>query len=130
MPKNYSLDLRQKVMQFYTESQHKSKTCRTFNIARSTLDDWILLEKNTGQLKQQKSDKVGRPKMIKDWEAFKLFVEMTPFNQAKELVPLFELKFGYPISYAVILLGLHRLGWSQKRATTATSKRRKLMSSL
>lgn len=129
MPKNYSLDLRQKVMQFYIESQHKSKTCKTFNIARSTLDDWILLEKNTGQLKQQKSDKVGRPKMIKDWEAFKHFVEITPFNQAKELVPLFELKFGYPISYAVILLGLHRLGWSQQRTAVSAVKRRKLVNS-
>ena len=126
MPKNYSLDLRKKVMQFYTESQHKSKTCRTFNMARSTLDDWILLEKNTGELKQQKSDKVGRPKMIKDWEAFKNFVEMTPFTQAKELVPLFELKFGYSISYAVVLLGLHRLGWSQKRMSASTVKRRRV----
>lgn len=130
MQKNYSLDLREKVMQFYTESNHKSKTCRTFNIARSTLDDWILLEKNTGQLKQQKSDKVGRPKMIKDWEAFKRFVETTPFTRAKELVPLFELEFGYPISYAVILLGLHRLGWSQKKAATTVTKRRKMMSTV
>ncbi len=60
MPKTYSVDLCEKVVQFYKESQYKSKMCELFNITRTTLDDWILLEQQTGQLKQPKSQNAGR----------------------------------------------------------------------
>ena len=102
MPKTYSVDLREKAMQFYKESKHKSKTCELFNIARTTLDDWILLEQQTGQLKQPKSPNMGRPSCILDLQAFEAFVKK-PFTQAKDLVSLFELRFGYSVSYQVIL---------------------------
>ena len=78
MPKIYSVDLREKVMQFYEENNHKSYTCKTFKISRTTLDDWILLQNTTGQLKQPKIN-AGRPTKIKDMSAFKQFVESTPF---------------------------------------------------
>ena len=55
MPKIYSVDLREKAMQFYKKSKHKSKTCEIFNIARTTLGDWMAIEQQTGQPKQSKS---------------------------------------------------------------------------
>ncbi len=84
MPKIYSVDLREKVMQYYRNSQHKSQTCKTYNIARTTLDDWIKLEQKTDQLQQPKPINIGRPLIIKDMQAFKIFVENTEFSQAKE----------------------------------------------
>ena len=122
MPKTYSVDLREKVMQFYKETQHKSKTCELFNIARTTLDDWILLEKQTGQLKQPKSENVGRPSRIHDLNTFKSFVETTNFSQAKDLVPLFESHFGYAVGYQVILKALNKLGWTRKKRVFSTDK--------
>ena len=110
MPKTYSVDLREKVMQFYKESKHKSKTCELFNIARTTLDDWILLEQQTGQLKQPKSPNMGRPSCILDLQAF------------KDLVPLFALHFGYSVSYQVILGALNRMGWTRKKRVFSTNK--------
>ena len=122
MPKIYSEDLRQKVMEFYKKSNHKSNPCTTFNIARTTLDDWILLEQQTGQLAQPKLLNVGRPSSIKDWQAFKVFVENTRFSQAKDLVALFEIQFGYPVTYDVILAALHKLGWTHKKRVFSTDK--------
>ncbi|WP_151960587.1 IS630 transposase-related protein [Acinetobacter bereziniae] len=122
MPKIYSEDLRQKVMEFYKKSNHKSNTCTTFNIARTTLDDWILLEQQTGQLAQPKLVNVGRPSSIKDWQAFKVFVENTKFSQAKDLVALFEVQFGYSVTYDVILAALHKLGWTHKKRVSSTDK--------
>ncbi|WP_326519600.1 IS630 transposase-related protein [Acinetobacter sp. CAAS 2-6] len=122
MPKIYSVDLREKVMLFYKETHHKSKTCELFNIARTTLDDWILLEQKTGQLKQPKPHNAGRPSVIKDVQAFKKFVETTKFSQAKDLVPLFEKQFGYPVGYHVILKALHKLGWTHKKRVFSTDK--------
>lgn len=114
MPKIYSVDLREKIMQFYKENNHKSYTCKTFKISRTTLDDWILLQNTTGELKQPKIN-AGRPTKIKDMDAFKQFVETTPFSQVKDLVPLFEQKFGYPILYSNLLKAIHRLGWTRKK---------------
>lgn len=122
MPKIYSEDLRQKVMESYKKSKHKSNTCTTFNIARTTLDDWILLEQQTGQLAQPKLVNVGRRSSIKDWQAFKVFVENTEFSQAKDLVPLFEIQFGYAITYDVMLAALHKLGWTHKKRVSSTDK--------
>ena len=122
MPKTYSVDLREKVMQFYKETQHKSKTCEIFNIARTTLDDWILLEQKTGQLKQPKAQNAGRPSCILDLQAFEHFVKTTPFTQAKDLVALFESRFGYSVSYQVILGALNRMGWTHKKRVFSTSK--------
>lgn len=78
-------------MQQYRESQNKSQTCHLFRIARTTLDDWLKLEQQTGQLQQPKVTTSGRPANIKDMQAFKAFVETTEFSQAKELLPLFEI---------------------------------------
>ena len=122
MPKTYSVDLREKVMQFYKESQHKSKTCELFHIARTTLDDWILLEQQTGQLKQPKSPKAGRPSRILDLRAFEHFIKNTPFTQAKDLVPLFEQHFGYSVGYHVILKALNKMGWTRKKRVSFTDK--------
>ena len=69
-------------------TQHKSKTCEIFDIARTTLDNQILLEKQTGQLKLPKPKNAGRLSYICDLNAFKYFIEGTQFSQAKELVPL------------------------------------------
>ena len=122
MPKTYSVDLREKVMQFYKESKHKSKTCELFHIARTTLDDWILLEQQTGQLKQPKSPNAGRPSKILDLQAFEHFVKQTPFTQAKDLVPLFEQHFGYSVGYHVILKTLNKMGWTRKKRVFSTDK--------
>ena len=52
------------------KNNHKSYTCRTFKISKTTLDDWILLQNTTGQLKQHKIN-AGRPTKIKNMNAFK-----------------------------------------------------------
>ena len=121
MPTTYSVDLREKVMQFYKESQHKSKTCELFHIAQTTLDDWILLEQETSQLKQSKSN-AGRPSKILDLQAFGAFIKTIPFTHAKDLVPLFALRFGYNTSYQVILGALNRMGWTRKKRIFSIKK--------
>ncbi len=76
MTKTYSVDLREKVMQFYKESQHKSKTCELFNIARTTLDDWILSYSNSRLVSSNSLNlkNAGRPSRIRYLQAFKHFV--------------------------------------------------------
>ena len=122
MPKPYSNDLRQKVLDFYKKSGHKSNTCSVFGIGRMTLDRWIELERVQGHVNRPHPEKAGRPYKIKDLTAFKKFVEDTQFSQAKELVPLFEKQFGYAVRYSNILFALKKLGWSRKKRVFSTDK--------
>ncbi|MFV5373673.1 helix-turn-helix domain-containing protein [Acinetobacter calcoaceticus] len=107
----YSLDFRQIVMAAYKQTQHKTKVCKQFQIARSTLDEWILLEKITQGLKPLPVIRTGRPFSINDLKSFEDFVKSTPFSKIRELIEPFEERFGYKVSYAILWRGLKKIGW-------------------
>ncbi|MFW2162501.1 IS630 transposase-related protein [Acinetobacter beijerinckii] len=111
----YSLDLRKKVMAAYLQTKHKSKVCQQFNIARSTLDEWISLEKNTKDLKPLPAVRNGRPFTIKDLKSFEEFVDTTPYKRIQDLLEPFEQKFGYKISYSILWRGLSKIGRIKKQ---------------
>lgn len=50
----YSVDLREKALEFYYECNNITKTCKTFKITRSTLYHWIKLHTETGNLEPKK----------------------------------------------------------------------------
>lgn len=114
MPKIHSTEFRKIVMDHYKGSLHKSNTCKTFKVSRSTLDHWIHLEDSTGNLSQPKIIS-GRPFMIKDIEAFKIFFKTTPFIHIKDLIPIFEQKFGYKITYSALLNTINKLNLVDKK---------------
>ena len=102
-------------MMAYHQAKHKSKVCQTFNIARSTLDEWIKLEKETQSLQPLPKVSIGRPFTIKDMQSFEAFVKATPFSKISDLLEPFEQKFGYQISYAVLWRGLKKIGYMQQK---------------
>ena len=114
----YTLDFRKKVMTVYHQTQHKSNVCKKFKIARSTLDEWIALEKETQDLKPLPPIRTGRPFSIQDLDSFKAFVNNTQFSKIGDLLEPFEQKFGYQISYAVLWRGLKKIGYIQKKGNS------------
>lgn len=110
----YSLDLREKVMAAYRQTGHKSKVCKEFHIARTTLDKWIMLEKKTQALIPLPAIRHGRPFSIKDMESFEEFIKTTRFNQIRDLIEPFEQRFGYHVSYSVLWRGLNKIGYTKK----------------
>ncbi|RSQ73391.1 IS630 transposase-related protein [Acinetobacter baumannii] len=110
----YSLDFRQNVMAAYKQTQHKSKVCKQFKIARSTLDEWIALEETTQDLKPLPLTRTGRPFSIYDLKSFEDFVKSTPFSKIRELIDPFEHRFDYKVSYSILWRGLKKIGWKNK----------------
>ncbi|MDC5597624.1 IS630 transposase-related protein [Acinetobacter baumannii] len=110
----YSLDFRQEVITTYKQMQHKTKVCKQFKIARSTLDEWIALEKKTQDLKPLPAIRTGRPFSITDLKSFEEFVKATRFSKISELIEPFEQKFGYKVSYAILWRGLKKIGWKNR----------------
>lgn len=96
-------------MEAYHLTKHKTNICKQFNIARSTLDEWILLEKTTKSLQPLPAIRNGRPCKIKDLDSFKFFVNTTPYNKIIDLLEPFEQKFGYKITYSILWRGLKKI---------------------
>lgn len=46
----YSVDLREKAIEYYNECKNATKTCNIFKIARSTLYSWVNLHTEQGSL--------------------------------------------------------------------------------
>lgn len=116
-----STDLRTRVIAAYEISLNKRQVCLQFNIARTTLDDWIKLKAQTGCLDQVKWDRGPKTK-IKDWDEFRTFVEQASFDTVKQLVPLYEQYFKQPIEYKTLLRAIHRIGWTAKKRLLVTGK--------
>ncbi|OTG96629.1 hypothetical protein B9T24_07860 [Acinetobacter sp. ANC 4654] len=114
MPK-YSLEVRKEAIQAYKKTDYKVAVCKEFNISRVTLDAWIKLEEETGELHPKPSKNRGAPSHIKDWNKFQVFVKKTKFQNISDLVPLFEQEFGYTVSYAVLVRAIHVLGLRRRR---------------
>ncbi|MCJ8160789.1 helix-turn-helix domain-containing protein [Acinetobacter zhairhuonensis] len=114
MPR-YSMEVRKAAIQAYKITDYKVAVCKQFNISRVTLDAWIKLEEETGDLVPKPSDKRGAPSHIKDWTEFQVFVKKTKFQNISDLVPLFEQEFGYSVSYAVLVRAIHVLGLRRRR---------------
>lgn len=108
-----SNDLRMRVIEAYERIGNKRHVCQTFNIARTTLDDWIKLKAETGSLEQQPWQRGPKP-LIKDLNAFKVFVEQASFKTITQLVPLYEQYFGEPIEYERLRRAMHKIGWKRK----------------
>ncbi|TCM67805.1 transposase [Acinetobacter calcoaceticus] len=105
-----STDLRERVLNAYELMGNKSKVCRHFNIARSTLDDWIKLKTETGQLEQPQWRRGPAPK-LQNLQAFQHFVEHTEFQTLKQLLPLYQQHFGESISYSGLRRAMQRIDW-------------------
>ena len=79
MPK-YSLETRKAAIQMYKKTDYKVAVCKEFNISRVTLDAWIKLEEETGDLVPKPAKNRGAPSHIKDWDEFQVFVKNTKLN--------------------------------------------------
>ena len=123
MPGEYSQDLRERAVAAYEKSKHKSNVCKTFSIARTTLDKWLLLKEETGSLQPRTHHHPGHSHKVKDIDAFRQWVEQeTPFERIEDLRPRFEARFGEAISYRSLHKWLQRIGWSHKKNNHPTSK--------
>ena len=114
MPK-YNLEMRKAAIQMYKQTDYKVAVCKEFNISRVTLDAWIKLEEDTGDLLPKPAKNRGAPTHIKDFEKFQVFVKNTKFKNISDLIPLFEQEFGYAVSYAVLVRAIHLLGLKRRR---------------
>lgn len=122
MPKPYSYDLRQKVIQSIELGEmNKSQASVVFQISRNTIDLWFKLKAITGDYQAKPNLPQGNGHKITDWEKFKEFITVNGEKTQVEMAKLWE----EDISSRTISRGLEKIGFTRKKKLMAIKKEMK-----
>ena len=117
MPKPYSLDFRQKVIDaIELDGMKKSEASAVFGISRNTIDLWLKRKAATGRLAPAARSSLPRPRKITDWEAFRRFAEQHRHHTQTEMAE----HWPGEMSQRTISRALQQLNWTRKKRPTAT----------
>jgi len=117
MPKPYSLDLRQKVIDaIELNGMKKREASIAFQISRNTINLWLKRKASTGSLAPLSNAPVSRQRKISDLEAFGRFAQQ---HRDKTQTAMAELWPG-EMSQRTISRALQQIGWTRKKRRMAT----------
>ncbi|MEY3870162.1 MAG: hypothetical protein RLZZ338_4053 [Cyanobacteriota bacterium] len=122
MPKPYSYDLRQKVIQaIELDGMKKSEAAEIFQISRNTINLWLSRKAETGDYKALPNQPPGNGHKITDWEKFVQFVGENGDKTQVEMAQLWPEK----ISARTISRALKKIGYTRKKKLMAIEKKMK-----
>ena len=118
MPKPYSYNFRQKVLQaIELDGLKKSQASELFNISRNTLNLWLQRKAETGDFQAKPNRPPGNNHKITNWEQFRAFAKTHGDKTQVEMAQLWEGE----ISERTISRALMKIGFTRKKRPTATS---------
>ena len=110
MPKLYSIDLKEKVINALESGYTATSISQTFDISRKTIFNWQKKLKETGTMEPEKFGRKDLSGKIQDLEEFRKFVEEKPDRSSTELA-----KDWGDISSSTIRKYLKRIGFTNKK---------------
>jgi len=117
MSKPYSYDFRQKVIAaIELDGRKKCEVSEIFNISRNTIDLWLQLKAQTGDIKPKSNRPPGTNHKIIDWEAFREETKVHGDKTQKQMAQLWEGE----ISDRTISRALHKIGFTRQKKLMAT----------
>ncbi len=123
MPKPYSYDLRQKVIQaIELDGLKKSEASQLFNVSRNTIDLWLKRQAETGDFQALPNLPPGNGHKITDWEKFREFAQAHGDKTQVEMAKLWEGQ----ISDRTISRALKKIGFTRKKRPMVTVNEMKL----
>ncbi len=116
MPKPYSHDLRQKVLQAIKfDGLKKSEASQLFNISHNTIDLWLKRLEETGDYQAKPNQPPGNGHKITDWEEFREFASYHGDKTQVEMAKLWKEQ----ISDRTISRALKKIGFTRKKRPMA-----------
>lgn len=118
MPKGYSLDLRLKIIEKYTQGVHVEVICKMFSIARATCYRFISLQKKQGSVDEKQQARPGHNPKLRpyEYEEFKQFVLDNPGLNAIQLAK----KWGRGMTPSSMRKWLKRFKFTRKKNNSIT----------
>lgn len=112
MPKPYSYDLRQKVIQAIAlDGMKKIEAAQVFGISRNTINLWLKRQSETGDFQALPNKPPGNGHKITDWEKFREFVQVHGDKTQVEMAKLWS----GAISDRTISRALKKIGFTRKK---------------
>ena len=112
----YSQAMRERAIAAYLEQgMKKIEVCRIFGIQRRSFDEWLRVYEKEGRTCAKAKYQKGHSHHVEDIEAFREFIQKTPFNTVYDLLAPFEQRFGRKIRHEALRRWLHRVGFTHKK---------------
>lgn len=116
MPKSYSIDLRERVLQYLEKNKNREAASRLFQVGVATIYRWLSRKKETGHVKP-----LSRPYVYKKIDDQKLidYIEKNPDHFLSEIAEHFNL------TLQAVFYALKRLKITRKKSSRSTRKETK-----
>lgn len=113
MPKSYSVDLREKVLQYLEKNQNREAASRLFQVGIATIYRWLSFKKEKGNI-----EPLRRPYAYKKIDDQKLidYIEKNPDHFLSEIAKHFNL------TAQAVFYALKRLKITRKKSSRSTRK--------
>ena len=118
MPKVYSVDLRERVLQSLDEGMSKMTAHRTFRVSRTTIEDWVILRTQTGSVAPLPMH-CGPTSSLRG-EVFEAFVRRHKHATLCEMAQAWQKQSGVLLSDVSFSRALRALGWTRKKKVGVT----------
>ena len=123
MPKPYSNDFRQKVIEaIELNGLNKKEASELFNISRNTINLWCRRWTQTGEIQPQTQPTSSPKRKIKDWEKFVAFVKVHGEKTQSQMAQLWEDQISQP----TMSRALQKIEYTRKKKPSAISNAVKL----
>ena len=120
MGKSYSLDLRLRVLATIDGGLSKMQAHKTFNISRSTIDDWLALREQTGDV-QVLPKRAGR-RGLHEHEAFEGFIAGHQHSTLGQMKVAWHQEREQSVSLMSFSRALRAAGYTRKKRVISTAK--------
>jgi transposase len=117
---SYSEDLRLRVVDAIDNGMSKMKAHQTFQVSRSTIDDWLKLRAETGSVLDKPRVRRGKAPAISDWVAFEAFAKRHTGATLRHMALAWEEETGQKLSQNTFSVMLRRIGWTRKKSDSST----------
>ena len=105
----YSMDLRVRVINAYESGMKLVKIAETFHVGLSTISNWRKIKKERGSLKPIINYQKGHSHGIKDYQAFRDYVDANPDKTQEEMAKYFN------VGSSTIGRALKKIHYSKKK---------------
>ncbi len=120
MGKSYSVDLRLRVLCAIDGGMSKMQAHKTYNISRSTVDDWLTLREQTGSV-QVIPSRAGRKGLDKH-EAFEGFAFRHQHSTLQQMSVAWKKERKQIVSVMSFSRALRVAGYTRKKRVISTAK--------
>lgn len=116
----YGEELRLRVVRAIDGGMNKWQTHQTFQVARTTIDKWLKLREETGEVKALAGARRGRKAILADCPEVHAFFERHKEKRLQQMTQAWQQEHGEQFTINAFHKALKRLGYSRKKSPAAT----------